>query len=205
MHHDSADARVRRILREQFDLELYLKQNEIGAINERLRHAEALLAVLASAISSQGTSSGDGHLASLRQRLQGDSNWQAQAQAQEQRVRPRRAAAAAAAAANSDYLQSRPLDGALYAVRSSDGASVCMVCPACRRRDFGSLQGFLNHCRLQHAIEFAGHDDAVRVCGQPLDAPAAQSPPPGKQPSTRRSAVSARLAAALSSAQLASV
>ncbi|KAJ1719878.1 hypothetical protein LPJ61_006239, partial [Coemansia biformis] len=50
---DEARARIECILREQLDLELYLKQREINAISTRLRHSEALLGVVESAIRAQ--------------------------------------------------------------------------------------------------------------------------------------------------------
>ncbi|KAJ2538680.1 hypothetical protein GGF49_005754, partial [Coemansia sp. RSA 1853] len=48
-----AHSRVESILREQLDLELYMKQKEVNTISTRLRHSEALLEVLESAIQSQ--------------------------------------------------------------------------------------------------------------------------------------------------------
>ncbi|KAJ1860974.1 YEATS domain-containing protein 2 [Coemansia sp. RSA 2703] len=51
---DTATAeRVRRIVGEQFDVELLRKQHEVQAITQRLRHGEALLGVLASGIRAQ--------------------------------------------------------------------------------------------------------------------------------------------------------
>ncbi|KAJ2280915.1 hypothetical protein IW141_006644, partial [Coemansia sp. RSA 355] len=38
-----AHSRVESILREQLDLELYMKQKEVNTISTRLRHSEALL------------------------------------------------------------------------------------------------------------------------------------------------------------------
>ncbi|KAJ2840024.1 hypothetical protein J3B01_000273 [Coemansia erecta] len=48
-----AHSRIESILREQLDLELYMKQKEVNTISTRLRHSEALLEVLESAIQSQ--------------------------------------------------------------------------------------------------------------------------------------------------------
>ncbi|KAJ2357496.1 hypothetical protein GGF43_001423 [Coemansia sp. RSA 2618] len=50
---EQAHARVESILREQLDLELYMKQKEVNTISSRLKHSEALLEVLESAIQSQ--------------------------------------------------------------------------------------------------------------------------------------------------------
>jgi len=40
-----------------------------------------------------------------------------------------------------------------------------VTCPDCQRYDFSNVQGFINHCRIAHKIEYASHDDAVRHCG----------------------------------------
>ncbi|KAI9361671.1 hypothetical protein DFJ73DRAFT_793253 [Zopfochytrium polystomum] len=52
----------------------------------------------------------------------------------------------------------------LFAQRE-DGVTVKVICPSCRRSDFASLQGFINHCRNKHQIELTGHLQAVRMCG----------------------------------------
>ena len=58
-----------------------------------------------------------------------------------------------------------------------------VTCPNCNRYDFSNVQGFINHCRIAHKIEYASHDDAVRHCGVPIDIPPDESRPP--VPSTR--------------------
>lgn len=44
-----------------------------------------------------------------------------------------------------------------------------VTCPDCHRYDFSNVQGFINHCRIAHKLEFASHDDAVRHCGVEVD------------------------------------
>ncbi|EKM51788.1 uncharacterized protein PHACADRAFT_31601 [Phanerochaete carnosa HHB-10118-sp] len=39
-----------------------------------------------------------------------------------------------------------------------------LACPDCSRTDFSSLQGLLNHCRLSHRREFGSHDECVQCC-----------------------------------------
>ncbi|KAL7752426.1 hypothetical protein RI367_001960 [Sorochytrium milnesiophthora] len=39
----------------------------------------------------------------------------------------------------------------------------------CDRTSFGSQQGFLNHCRMVHDLEFASHEEAAEICGVPVD------------------------------------
>jgi hypothetical protein len=44
-----------------------------------------------------------------------------------------------------------------------------VTCPDCNRYDFSNVQGFINHCRIAHKIEYASHEDAVRNCGIEVD------------------------------------
>ncbi|KAJ2725702.1 hypothetical protein GGI07_001070 [Coemansia sp. Benny D115] len=191
--------RLRRLLREQLDLEMYLKQTEINTIAERLQHSQALLAVLESAITSshansEPADSADGYKTLLRQQLIARTEAQ-QSSASPLRDRPRRSAARSMTDSS----------GALYAQRASDDATVCMVCPSCQRREFSSLLGFLNHCRVLHGVEFSGTEEAIQMCGMPMDeAPGEPSSAvsSGRTQPRRRAAV---LAGTLSSEQMASV
>ncbi|KAJ1950684.1 hypothetical protein IWQ62_006528, partial [Dispira parvispora] len=54
-------------------------------------------------------------------------------------------------------------------VRLPDDTLVKMACPTCGRYKFTSLQGFLNHTRISHGVEFASHEEAVRLCSTPID------------------------------------
>ncbi|KAK5094753.1 hypothetical protein LTR24_003453 [Lithohypha guttulata] len=59
--------------------------------------------------------------------------------------------------------------GPMVLKRKSDGKMVKLVCPDCGRFDFGSAQGFINHCRIGHQRNFASHDAAAEGCGEPLE------------------------------------
>ena len=61
--------------------------------------------------------------------------------------------------------------GPCIVTRSSDNKRVKLVCldPSCRRSDFNSAQGFINHCRIQHQRAFASHDEAINQCGEEID------------------------------------
>ncbi|KAJ2659346.1 hypothetical protein IW148_004273 [Coemansia sp. RSA 1199] len=126
-----AHSRVESILREQLDLELYMKQKEVNTISTRLRHSEALLEVLESAIQSQQHSVpnsddiADGFLSYFHSLgysshgLHEQLDWQQLAATGRAgggfRERPRRAAAAPARYAedyyNGNYVQSANDDG----------------------------------------------------------------------------------------------
>ncbi|KAF2719481.1 hypothetical protein K431DRAFT_305081 [Polychaeton citri CBS 116435] len=53
--------------------------------------------------------------------------------------------------------------------RSTDSQLVKLVCNNCHRWNFSSIQGFLNHCRIAHKVDYKSHDAAAIDCGQVLD------------------------------------
>jgi ADA HAT complex component 1 len=53
--------------------------------------------------------------------------------------------------------------------RKIDGQLVKLVCLDCRRFDFSSTQGFINHCRIAHSRTFASHDAAAAASGEPVE------------------------------------
>lgn len=59
--------------------------------------------------------------------------------------------------------------GPLVLKRSNDGKLVKLVCNNCNRGDMNSIQGFLNHCRIAHKVDYKSHDQAALDCGRPLD------------------------------------
>lgn len=56
--------------------------------------------------------------------------------------------------------------GCLY--RRTDGVIVKLTCPDCRRSNFSSAQGFLNHSRIAHSKEYTSQDAASLKCGEAL-------------------------------------
>ncbi|KAM3420741.1 hypothetical protein BST61_g3990 [Cercospora zeina] len=58
----------------------------------------------------------------------------------------------------------------LVLTRSTDGQLVKLICKNCHRGNFSSIQGFLNHCRIAHKVDYKSHDQAAIDCGQLLDA-----------------------------------
>lgn len=67
--------------------------------------------------------------------------------------------------------------------RSTDGQLVKLICNNCHRGNFSSIQGFLNHCRIAHKVDYKSHDLAAIDCGQLLDAQEMASLPSTNQPS----------------------
>jgi ADA HAT complex component 1 len=72
-------------------------------------------------------------------------------------------------ALSSGYPQPKDRIGPMTQKRKSDGLLVKLVCPDCRRDNFSSAQGFINHCRIAHSRNFASHDAAADACGEPVD------------------------------------
>lgn len=58
---------------------------------------------------------------------------------------------------------------ALILRRSTDNQLVKLICNNCLRGNFSSIQGFLNHCRIAHKVDYKSHDAAAIDCGRPLD------------------------------------
>lgn len=46
-----------------------------------------------------------------------------------------------------------------------------LECLDCKRSDFSSAQGFINHCRIAHQREYASHEAAAFACGQTVAEP----------------------------------
>ena len=69
----------------------------------------------------------------------------------------------------SGYAQPRDKNSPVILKRKSDGVMVKLVCLDCRRFDFNSAQGFLNHCRIAHGRNFASHEAAQDACGEPVE------------------------------------
>jgi ADA HAT complex component 1 len=53
--------------------------------------------------------------------------------------------------------------------RHADGQMVKLVCIDCKREDFSSTQGFINHCRIAHHRDFKSHEEAAIASGQPVE------------------------------------
>ena len=67
------------------------------------------------------------------------------------------------------YPEPKESKGPMIVKRSTDGRMVKLVCLDCRREDFNSAQGFINHCRIAHNRGFASHDAAAIACGEEVE------------------------------------
>jgi ADA HAT complex component 1 len=83
------------------------------------------------------------------------------------KTRPQRGSTGAKhTALPSGYPMNKEKPGPMLIRRKSDGVLVKLVCLDCRRDNFSSTQGFINHCRIAHNRNFASHDAAAMACGQ---------------------------------------
>lgn len=78
----------------------------------------------------------------------------------------------------SGYAQPKDKSGPCILKRAADGKMVKLVCPGtkekpCNRENFSSTQGFINHCRIAHKLEYKSHEEAAIACGHPVDVPEA--------------------------------
>ncbi|MCJ1255580.1 hypothetical protein MMC24_003397 [Lignoscripta atroalba] len=67
------------------------------------------------------------------------------------------------------YPEPKEEKGPMIVRRSTDGQMVKLVCLDCRRDNFNSAQGFINHCRIAHSRGFASHDAAAIACGEEVE------------------------------------
>lgn len=65
-------------------------------------------------------------------------------------------------------LHTRGKGGPLIIKRLADNKFVKLICNNCQRGDFSSVQGFLNHCRIAHKVDYKSHEAAASGCGRLL-------------------------------------
>lgn len=63
------------------------------------------------------------------------------------------------------YPEPKEEKGPLILKRAADGRMVKLVCTDCRRENFNSAQGFINHCRIAHNRGYSSHEAAALACG----------------------------------------
>ena len=87
----------------------------------------------------------------------------------EDATRSRRRSTAAKLSSLPNYGIAKDKNSMLTIRRASDGLMVKIICKYCSKDNVSNLQGFLNHCRIQHKVEYASHNAALDDCGVPLD------------------------------------
>ncbi|ORX87846.1 hypothetical protein K493DRAFT_341439 [Basidiobolus meristosporus CBS 931.73] len=137
-----------QVIKNQFELELLLKQREILTIEGELEQGEKLLKDLREAISAGIQLAAGNQTRNTSSTELGDSS-------------PVTKGGKGKNAARKSY-------DALYS-RRADGTFVKLACPECGRTKFLNQQGFINHCRISHDLEFSSHEQSNYLCGTPVD------------------------------------
>jgi ADA HAT complex component 1 len=71
-------------------------------------------------------------------------------------------------ALSSGYPQAKEKAGPCV-LKRADGQMVKLVCIDCKRENFSSTQGFINHCRIAHRRDFKSHEEAAVASGQAIE------------------------------------
>ncbi|KAG9234371.1 hypothetical protein BJ875DRAFT_15490 [Amylocarpus encephaloides] len=71
-------------------------------------------------------------------------------------------------ALSSGYPQAKEKAGPCV-LKRGDGQMVKLVCLDCKRENFSSTQGFINHCRIAHRRDFKSHEEAAVASGQAIE------------------------------------
>ncbi|KAG0799353.1 hypothetical protein G6F57_004864 [Rhizopus arrhizus] len=150
--------KIIEIIDHQFDLEIYLKQKEIATIKKEITKAENILSDLKQAIKNESIASSLPDTPHYTRRSALYHNGMVPLQPQASPQPPKRKV----------YRNPNPEKNQLYG-RRHDGVYVSLACPACHRGDFANQQGFLNHCRISHSLEFGPYEQMLLKCGTPVD------------------------------------
>ncbi|KAG2200471.1 hypothetical protein INT47_011451 [Mucor saturninus] len=154
---ESTRKKITDIIDHQFDLEIYLKQREVATIRQEIAKAESILEDLKSAVENESLAASMPEAVHYTRRSALYYHGGPQAL-----MNP----APSTAVKKKVYrlLEKNQLFGRRY-----DGVYVRLACPVCHRDDFANQQGFLNHCRLSHNLEFGPYEQCMLQCGTPVD------------------------------------
>ncbi|GES84649.1 YEATS domain-containing protein 2-like [Rhizophagus clarus] len=161
---EEAIRKATMVIDAQFDLEILLRHREMQRIQEQLEKAEKVLETLKHCILERKFSAPpDRFQDSIRNLSASNSNQSISSSLTSTRHSTRKIYSTR----DNDYYYFDPCRD-LYS-RRNDGTYVKLACPECHRSKFINVQGFLNHCRLSHKIEFPNHEEALLICGTPVD------------------------------------
>ncbi|ODQ67862.1 hypothetical protein NADFUDRAFT_48526 [Nadsonia fulvescens var. elongata DSM 6958] len=162
------EARLRRIIGHQFDLEILLKHRERRTIEQEMARVRTTIARLehvilgqegyaerTSSLSHENEANYDNYYSKQVVPVLSDS--------------PAHKTRSTSLANNSLESKTAEHHPPICVSRRADGLLVKLVCPDCSRSNFTTAQGFLNHCRLAHGREFGSHSSAAAACGIELE------------------------------------
>ncbi|KAI8355110.1 hypothetical protein EDC96DRAFT_516363 [Choanephora cucurbitarum] len=157
---ESTRKKIVEIIDHQFDLEIYLKEREIATIKKEIARAESVLNDIKQAITNETTAASMPESAHYTRRsaMYYHGGSQAFYQQNKMSINP--------LTKRKVYRTSEK--SKLYG-RRQDGVFVSLACPVCHRDDFANQQGFLNHCRISHNLEFGPYEQIMIQCGTPVN------------------------------------
>lgn len=189
----SPQVQMRSVIEQQFDLEILLKHRELGTIEDRIAQVETLMVQMRKLHNNtHNVVSGEprdfvqryAHYLKDKEAPPAEGATVANAAAPHNGVNdttytnnanthpalqdlepPTRRIRhpTAKLASNGGYVSRGNDVPCIY--RRPDGVLVRLVCKDCDRSIFGSMQGFINHCRISHARDYGSHDSAAVACG----------------------------------------
>ncbi|GAA5816070.1 hypothetical protein MFLAVUS_009592 [Mucor flavus] len=154
---ESTRKKITDIIDHQFDLEIYLKQKEVATIRQEIAKAESILQDLKAAVENESLAASMPEAVHYTRRSALYYNGGSQALLSN-----------APSTAFKKRTYRGPEKNQLFG-RRHDGVYVRLACPVCHRDDFANQQGFLNHCRLSHNLEFGPYEQIMLQCGTPVD------------------------------------
>ncbi|KAI8374353.1 uncharacterized protein BYT42DRAFT_401271 [Radiomyces spectabilis] len=156
------------IIDHQFDLEIYLKQREVETIRQEIAKAERTLQDLNQAIQNETLAAALPETVHYTRRSAQSSYFPPVST-----YFPASTSASTPPPPVPPPPSKKKLGKAVQKTqlygRRNDGVYVRLACPACQRDDFANQQGFLNHCRLAHNLEFGPYEQIMLRCGTPVD------------------------------------
>ncbi|CAB4492334.1 unnamed protein product [Rhizophagus irregularis] len=149
-----------KVIDAHFDLEILLRHREMQKIQKELEKAEKVLETLKHCILEPPPDKFQDSICNLSASNSSQS-------ISSSLTSTRHSTRKIYSTRDNDYYYFDPCRD-LYS-RRNDGTYVKLACPECHRSKFINVQGFLNHCRLSHKIEFPNHEEALLICGTPVD------------------------------------
>jgi hypothetical protein len=152
----SQEKELRRIIEDEFDIEIRMRQRLLKQLEEEVERTERLIEAIETADKLQHCQPIPHKILALATQAPSidDSTAMDYDEFGSRRGRPRK------------KLTTKPIRGAF--AQRKDGTFVKLFCPACHRSDFANRVGFMNHCRHLHSIAFSTTEEWLNRCGIPV-------------------------------------
>ncbi|ANZ73366.1 BA75_01773T0 [Komagataella pastoris] len=170
-------AEQRRLIENEFDLEILLKHRELNLVDEEINKVEAQMIALRNHYNIPVEGKLEREPKDFTEKylnLLSKYKNEAQERSTNQEAQYTSSPSEFSYRTRSQTSSLRPIGSKFLAssgkciYRRSDGVLVQLTCKNCERTNFSSAQGFLNHCRIAHNQEFTSQDNAALICGETL-------------------------------------